>query len=275
MSNDHEDQMTDKDVQAKSNAGEHPSSTEGEHPTSSQANTDPPSVPSPYTLSEEERAVLRQHRDRRIAKRTPRITLTREGGQTYFSNNDPVPHWGKAHLERAIGTADTDFFEGLIGPLASACSPGAPNENVINFAFSVIKGIDPRDSTEAMLGSQMATIHAAIMKAAARYQNATTPAAEESAERSLTRLTRTFASLMEALKRYRSGSSQTVTVQNVSVSDGGQAIVGNVTQSAPPSAPEAPATTQPPVATSAGPSTPVGDDDKEPAPTPGEQGSSE
>ena len=33
-----------------------------------------------------------------------------------------------------------------------------------------------------------------------------------------------------ALKRYRSGGEQKVTVQNVSVSEGGRAIVGNVTQ---------------------------------------------
>jgi hypothetical protein len=35
---------------------------------------------------------------------------------------------------------------------------------------------------------------------------------------------------LEALKRYRSGGEQKVTVQHVSVSEGGQAIVGNVTQ---------------------------------------------
>jgi hypothetical protein len=35
---------------------------------------------------------------------------------------------------------------------------------------------------------------------------------------------------MEALKRYRTGGEQTVTVQHVNVSEGGQAIVGNVTQ---------------------------------------------
>jgi hypothetical protein len=41
---------------------------------------------------------------------------------------------------------------------------------------------------------------------------------------------------MEALKRYRTGGEQKVTVQHVSVSEGGQAIVGNVTQ-APPKTP--------------------------------------
>jgi hypothetical protein len=42
-------------------------------------------------------------------------------------------------------------------------------------------------------------------------------------------LTRTFAAQMEALMRYRTGGEQKVMVQHVTVSDGGQAIVGNVT----------------------------------------------
>lgn len=44
---------------------------------------------------------------------------------------------------------------------------------------------------------------------------------------------RTFASLTEALKRHRTVSEQNVPVQNVSMRDDGQAIVGNVTQNAP------------------------------------------
>jgi hypothetical protein len=38
---------------------------------------------------------------------------------------------------------------------------------------------------------------------------------------------------MEALKRYRSGGEQKMTVQHVHVAEGGQAIVGNVSASAP------------------------------------------
>ena len=52
----------------------------------------------------------------------------------------------------------------------------------------------------------------------------------DSAERTFNKLARTFMGQMEALKRYRSGGEQTVTVQHVNVSEGGQAIVGNVTQ---------------------------------------------
>jgi hypothetical protein len=44
----------------------------------------------------------------------------------------------------------------------------------------------------------------------------------------LTKLTRTYAAQMEALRRYRSGGEQKMTVQHVHVAEGGQAIVGNV-----------------------------------------------
>jgi hypothetical protein len=37
---------------------------------------------------------------------------------------------------------------------------------------------------------------------------------------------------MEALNRYRNNGEPAITVQNVSVQDGGKAIVGNVTQHA-------------------------------------------
>ena len=51
---------------------------------------------------------------------------------------------------------------------------------------------------------------------------------QDSAERALNKLARTFASQVEALKRYRTGGEQKVTVQHVTVSDNAQAIVGNV-----------------------------------------------
>jgi hypothetical protein len=50
---------------------------------------------------------------------------------------------------------------------------------------------------------------------------------------------------MEALKRYRTGGEQKVTVQHVSVSEGGQAIVGNVTQAAHGATPEKAANSTP------------------------------
>jgi hypothetical protein len=44
------------------------------------------------------------------------------------------------------------------------------------------------------------------------------------------RLSRTFAILVETLRRLRSGGSQTIRIERVDVRDGGQAIIGNVKQ---------------------------------------------
>ena len=97
--------------------------------------------------------------------------------------------------------------------------------------LSVVKGVKPVDQVEAMLAAQMATIHIAIMTFARRLANVGTIPQQDSAERALNKLTRTYTTQMEALKRYRTGGEQRMTVQHVNVSEGGQAIVGNVSQS--------------------------------------------
>jgi hypothetical protein len=96
--------------------------------------------------------------------------------------------------------------------------------------LSIIQGIKPRDQIETMLAVQMAAVQMSIMTFARRLANADNILQQDSAERAFNKLTRTFTTQMEALKRYRTGGEQKVTVQHVTVGEGGQAIVGNVTQ---------------------------------------------
>ena len=73
----------------------------------------------------------------------------------------------------------------------------------------------------------------------------------------------------QTLKRYRTGGEQKVTVQHVSVSEGGQAIVGNVTQGARETAPKK--TAKPLPALAAAQETPlifVGESERAPIPFP-------
>jgi hypothetical protein len=91
-----------------------------------------------------------------------------------------------------------------------------------------------------MLAAQMAAVHMAALASARRLALADSLPQQDAAERAVNKLSRTYATQMEALKRYRSGGEQNVTVQHVSVSEGGQAIVGNVTQAAHTAAPRAP-----------------------------------
>jgi hypothetical protein len=89
-----------------------------------------------------------------------------------------------------------------------------------------------KDQLEAMLAAQMAAVHMATMTLGRRLGGVETVEQQDSAERAFNKIARTFTTQMEALKRYRTGGEQKVTVQHVSVSEGGQAIVGNVTQTA-------------------------------------------
>ena len=176
------------------------------------------------------------------ANQAPELRLCKRGNVTSFTfmcdRETLLP------LMDGLGSRDPDFFFGLVDQVANASSRGSgryPDEQGIKFMLSVIKGIAPRDQIEAMLASQMAAVHVATMKFANRLTHAADlPDQEsvgglpdqESAERAFVKLARTFAALLEALKRYRTGGEQKVTVQHVSVSEGGQAIVGNVNQSA-------------------------------------------
>ena len=159
----------------------------------------------------------------------------------------PDQEVGIALLIEAVGTADPDFAFGLISQLADA-NGGKVDERKLNFMLSVVKGVKPRDQIEAMLAAQMAAVHSATMKLFPQLAEAEYLPQRDSAERTLNKLMRTFVTQVEALKRYRTGGEQTVTVQQVNVSEGGQAIVGNVTQGqreAPPAG-----TTAPPLAVS-------------------------
>ncbi len=74
----------------------------------------------------------------------------------------------------------------------------------------------------------MGAIHQATMMMARRLNHVKSLPQQDSAERALNKLARTFTSQVETLKRYRSKADQTVRVERVEVNEGGQAIVGNV-----------------------------------------------
>ncbi len=193
-----------------------------------------------YEPTSREQSVLEKHLARRAAEPpAPSVKVSNGAKESAISINHPDRLVGHLLLAEALGTLDHDFITGLLSQLANAGSQGrAVDEKALNFLLSVIKGIKPRDQLEAMLAAQMAVVHVASMTFARRLANVEAIVQQDSAERALNKLTRTFTTQLEALKRYRTGGEQKVTVQHVSVSEGGQAIVGNVTQAARVTAPE-------------------------------------
>lgn len=131
--------------------------------------------------------------------------------------------------DKPLGSDDERFIFGLIEQVTNAASKGSElNKPRSEFALSVIQAIDPRDEVEAMLAAQMAAVHMATMTFARRLNNVETIPQQDSAGSLLNKLARTYAAQAEALKKYRSGGEQRITVQHVTVNDGGQAVVGNV-----------------------------------------------
>ena len=160
--------------------------------------------------------------------RGPRLKVSIEGGVAKINHDHPDPSTGTVAVMRALGTTDLDFFDGLLLQLVNAGQGKGPSDNAVDFMLAVIKGVEPRDQIEAMLAAQMAAVHMASMTFARRLAHVENIPQQDSAERAFNKLTRTFAAQVEALKRYRSGGEQKMTVQHVHVAEGGQAIVGNV-----------------------------------------------
>jgi hypothetical protein len=169
--------------------------------------------------------------EKELAEQAPGLKVSKRGNVHSVGTDHPNDTIGHVLLMEALGTTDWKFLNGFLGQLLDTTSQGGEaSEERLNFMLSVIKGIKPRDQVEAMLAAQMAAVHDATMKIFPQLWTADFVPQRDSAERTLNKLMRTFVTQIEALKRYRTGGEQKVTVQHVTVGEGGQAIVGNVTQ---------------------------------------------
>jgi hypothetical protein len=191
------------------------------------AETPTPLAPS-SKFTPREVAVLQAQLTRRDAK-APCPTLKMDGHTVVVDHADARA--GYAMLMEAFGTADAAFVSGILSDLANVTATPEDDdasERRLNFALSMVNAINPKDELETMLAAQMAVVHLATMRMANRLEHASSIPVLDSSERGLNKLARTFASQLEALKRYRTGGEQKVTVEHVHVHEGGQAIVGHV-----------------------------------------------
>jgi hypothetical protein len=99
-----------------------------------------------------------------------------------------------------------------------------------NAAIAGLIGIGPKDEIESMIGAQLIATHNAAMECYRRAMiGEQTLEGRRENLRQATKLSRTYAVLLEALNRHRGkGGQQKVTVEHVHVHAGGQAVVGMV-----------------------------------------------
>ncbi|KJC46443.1 hypothetical protein [Bradyrhizobium sp. LTSP857] len=164
-------------------------------------------------------------RDRAALIASPKVKLRRRR----ILIDHPDPQAGERLLAEALGAVDRDALHGLLSQLAKASAVARrPDQGNLAYMISMLKSIAPKDS----LAAQMVCVHVATMRCACRLACTDDVPQQESLTRALTRLARTYAAQMEALSRHRSNGACAITVRNLSVQDGGKAVVGNFTQHA-------------------------------------------
>jgi hypothetical protein len=189
--------------------------------------------------TEEEKASIAKYQELAKSKPVKFKEVKGESGKISIDFEYPEGQLRTVKMAEAFGTADHDLHSHFLEQVAevfkgTVSSDGQDNKAVIsaaNRALAILNGIQPQDEIEAMLVVQMMGVHNAAMANLGRVmlKDQTFVGRQGNADQA-TKMLRTFAVQMEALKRYRAGSPQKTIVENVNVNEGGQAIVGTVNQ---------------------------------------------
>lgn len=183
----------------------------------------------PYALKPREEASYRASLARREkAKPLPKQIVKIEKNSSEVSPDHPDLGVATTLAMEALGLARVGQYTTLMQQVAELTQKdGNADESGINQMLAQIAAVEPKDGIEAMLATQMAVVHNAMLKSARSLRASDTIPQQDSNGNLVNKLARTFATQVEALKRYRTGGQQRVVVEHVTV-NGGQAIVGNV-----------------------------------------------
>jgi hypothetical protein len=143
-------------------------------------------------------------------------------------------HIWMERLKAALGTASIEFVDATLYQLQAAAR--LPNSGVseiaVNAALAMIESEQPRGETECAIVIQMACLHSATMAVLGRLGGGHGGDRHVvAAATAASRLSRSFAILVETLRRLRSGGSQVIRIERVEVKEGGQAVIGNINKS--------------------------------------------
>ncbi|MCK5516606.1 MAG: hypothetical protein KAI39_07010 [Desulfobulbaceae bacterium] len=135
-------------------------------------------------------------------------------------------------LKHFFGSSDIDtctYFLNQLGPVLHPTDEIQKSMNGVNQTLPIIRAIAPQDELEGMLAVQMVGIHTMSMEMMKRamVSGQTVEGVNYNVNR-VTKLSRTFIAQMEALNKHRGKGKQKITVEHITVNEGGQAIVGNV-----------------------------------------------
>lgn len=186
-----------------------------------------PTPVAPYEPTPEEQVAIANNaaRAKKRSRLVPLKVLSVEDGKASIQ----VDH--KASVAEALfceqlATDDSTFASYIAEQLGHmSIFKGQINANMLNAHLSTVRAIGPQDEVETMLACQMAAVHIVTMTTAAGLTQGA-KGQHDLKVGQLNKLSRTFATQMETLKRYRSKGEQRITVEHVDVHEGGQAVVG-------------------------------------------------
>jgi hypothetical protein len=185
----------------------------------------------PYERTDKEKRVIEGFQARREkSKPLPeQVVEYGDDGVPSLREGHPDPAVGATLTMEALGLTRVPELSALLHQVVDLTQKDRKvDEHGINQVLAQIAAIEPRDGIEAMLATQMVTVHNAMMKSARSLRGSDTIPQQDSNGNLVNKLARTFATQVEALKRYRSKGEQKVVVEHVTVNEGGQAIVGAV-----------------------------------------------
>jgi hypothetical protein len=156
-----------------------------------------------------------------IAKTKPKTVIA----------DDPEDRKGRL---KSIGGSQSDHWNNILANQAVQAlwlkhSDPATRDKQYSATVAALIGISPKDELEGMMAVQLIAAHNAAMECYRRAMigEQTFEGRRENLAQA-NKLSRSFATLLEALNRHRGKGQQKVTVEHVHVHSGGQAVVGVV-----------------------------------------------
>jgi hypothetical protein len=133
-----------------------------------------------------------------------------------------------------IGGSQSDHWNNTLANQAVQAlwvknSSAEERDKQLSATVAALMGIAPKDELEGMMAAQLISAHNAAMECYRRAMigEQTFEGRRENLAQA-NKLSRTYATLLEALNRHRGKGQQKVTVEHVHVHAGGQAVVGMV-----------------------------------------------
>jgi hypothetical protein len=138
----------------------------------------------------------------------------------------PDQHSSQNQPSQDVGQASKldQFTKGISSQMRDVATrhDGTVDKSALDFLFSVILQIAPRDPLERMIAAQLAVVHLSAMRCAAHLNNSVAIDETNGHQNALNKFLRSFAALLDALRRGRPATEKNI---RVLIHDGAQAIV--------------------------------------------------